>query len=94
VTLPGKAFNTTIVSGSRGSVEVNGENYLVHTSDIKKQGVLEPANSFIKDLKAFIDEADGKKDSLEGNQDMLRALKVALCAEESVSKGKMVNVKY
>ena len=92
VSLPGKVFNTTIVSGSNGSIVVDGESYLVHTAEIKKQGKLKPVNSFIEDLRSFLDETDGKKDNREGNRDVLRSLKVALCAEESVSRGKMVKI--
>ena len=92
VTLPGKTFNTTIVSGSNGSIEVNGESYDVHTAEIKKHGKLKPVNSFIEDLRAFLDEMDGKKDRREETRDMLRNLKVALCAEESAARGKMVKV--
>ncbi len=88
----GKAFNTTLVSGSNGSIEVDCERFLVHTAEIKKEGKLTPVNTFIEDLRSLLDELDGKKDINKENRDMLRNLRVAVCAGESAARGKEIKI--
>ncbi|MCK5570438.1 MAG: Gfo/Idh/MocA family oxidoreductase [Spirochaetes bacterium] len=90
----GKAFDTTLVSGSNGSIEVDCERFLVHTAEIKKEGRLTPVNTFIEDLRSLLNELDGKKDINKENWDMLRNLKVAVCAGESAVRGKEIKISW
>jgi predicted dehydrogenase len=89
----GKWFNKLIVSGSRGSIEIDGAEYLFHTEKVKKTGNLKPINTFNADLKSLLDKLDGKEKFAVANQDMLINLKIALIAEQSAVQGKTLKVK-
>ena len=84
--IQGKCFNTLIVSGSKGSVQVDNGQFLVHTDMIQKQGTLPGTNTFIEDLKVLLQELDGTSDIRQHTEDMLRNLKIALYAERSAAE--------
>jgi len=90
--IPGKAFNTTIVSGKNGSVEIDGNRYLIYLKDKKISGELSKVNTFVEDLKALLAELDKKRDVSKEQEDMLFNLKIACKAEESAAKGILVMV--
>ena len=92
--IQGKWFNTLIVSGSRGSVEVDDGKYLVHTDKIQKRDVLSGRDPFIEDLRELLNEIDGKTDAGINMEDMLCNLKVALCAEKSAREKKKLQVDW
>ncbi len=91
--IQGKWFNTMIVSGSKGSIEVDGEKYLIHTEKTNKKGKLKTVNTFVEDLKTLLDELDGKCDMKENNMDMLMNLKIALFAEQSAAMEKVIRIR-
>ena len=92
--IQGKCFNTLIVSGSRGSVEINNGEYLVHTERIQKRGVLHGTDPFMEDLKELLKEMDGLSDVRQNTEDMLRNLKIALYAERSVRENRKLHVDW
>jgi predicted dehydrogenase len=92
--IQGKWFNHLIVSGSRGSVQVDSSRFTVHTDRIQEQGTLPVANPFIEDLKNLLDEVDGVSDRRENTEDMLKNLKVALCAEKSAAEGTEIRIDW
>jgi predicted dehydrogenase len=90
--IQGKWFNTLIVSGSNGSIEIDNGKYIIHTDTKQESGKLEGTNTFVEDLKNLLDELDGKADFREESQDMLKNLQVALCAEQSASIGEEIEI--
>lgn len=92
--IQGKWFNTLIVSGSRGSVEVDNGNYLVHTDRIQERGVLPGTDPFMEDLKELLKEMDGLSDVRQNTEDMLRNLKVALYAERSAEEKRELHINW
>jgi predicted dehydrogenase len=92
--IQGKWFNTLIVSGGRGSVQVDGGRFMVHTDRIREDGTLPGTNPFIEDLKNLLDEVDGVSDRRSGAEDMLRNLRVALYAEKSAAIGEEIHLDW
>jgi predicted dehydrogenase len=91
--LLGKFFNTQIVCGGAGSIEIDGSRYTVQRGNDVETGTLEPGNSFVADLNGILEELDGAR-STEGEQDdMLMNLRIAMLAERSVSRKKVIEVR-
>ncbi|MGQ9569528.1 MAG: Gfo/Idh/MocA family protein [Thermodesulfovibrionales bacterium] len=90
--IKGKWYRTLIVSGSRGSIEVDGDGYSIHIGEKSKRGKLKAINTFAEDFKTLLDEIDGRRDLSENNLDMLMNLKIALLAEESAMRKRTVKV--
>jgi predicted dehydrogenase len=90
--LLGKFFNTQIVSGSAGSIEIDGSRYTVQRGEDVETGTLEPANTFVADLKGILEELDGARSTEEEQDDMLMNLRIAMLAERSVSRKKVIEV--
>ncbi len=89
----GKWFNKLIVSGNRGSIETDGEEYFIHTEKVQKRGNLKPIDTFTADLKSLLDKLDGKEEFAIANKDMLMNLKIALTAEQAAAQGVTIEVK-
>jgi predicted dehydrogenase len=78
--IQGKWFNTLIVSGSRGSVQVDGSAFVIHTDMLEEQGNLQKTNTFVEDLEELLRVIDGVSDARQHTKDMLKNLKIALYA--------------
>ena len=81
--IQGKWFNTLIVSGSRGSIQVDSSAFVIHTDTLEEQGNLQKTNTFIEDLEELLRVIDGVSDARQHTKDMLKNLKVAMYAERS-----------
>ena len=90
--IQGKWFNTLIVSGSRGSVQVDEGAFDIHTDRFEEQGILERTNTFIEDLNEILREMDGVSDIRQHTEDMLRNLKIALYAERSAAEHAILEI--
>lgn len=84
----GKMFSTFILSGAEGSIDIDEGKYLLHTSEVKEQGILPQKDGFYEDSKLLLDEINGKSDIDESNKDMLLCLKVSLLAQKSADEGR------
>ena len=89
----GKTYNLTLISGSDGSIEIDGEEYYVHTSGDSIKGKFRGIDPFYEDCTTIIEELDGEKDFKEENLDMLNTLKIAMSAERSSIENKAINIK-
>jgi predicted dehydrogenase len=91
--LHGKFFSTHIVCGSEGSIEIDGSRFSVQRGNDVETGTIDPVNTFVADLKGILEELDGIR-STEGEQeDMLMNLRIAMLAERSVSRKKVIDVR-
>jgi predicted dehydrogenase len=90
--IQGKWFNTLIVSGSRGSVQVEEGAFDVHTDRLEEKGTLEHTNTFLEDLREMVRELDGNSDVRRNTEDMLGNLKIALYAERSAMEHATLNI--
>jgi predicted dehydrogenase len=84
--IQGKWFNTLIVSGSRGSVQVDNEAYEIQTDVFEEKGILDKTNTFVEDLREILREIEGVSDVRQHTDDMLQNLKIALYAERSAAE--------
>ena len=82
----GQKFNLTLISGSQGSVEISGDDYLLKTRDSTEDGKIEEVDTFFNDLEALLDEIDNKKEMEINTVDMLLNLKVAFLAQRSAEE--------
>ncbi|MCL4377092.1 MAG: Gfo/Idh/MocA family oxidoreductase [Actinobacteria bacterium] len=84
----GKTFNTLIITGSEGSVEIDEGKYLIHTSEFKGSGSLQEKDTFYDDSKLLLDKINGIADFDKSNNDMLMNLKISLLAQKSANEGR------
>jgi|GEM_PF-6288383 len=94
--VPGRNMALTLVTGTEGSLEINNERYLIHTNKKVKEGVFPPkmlreVNSFVHDWEFLFSKIDDKKIQEEDDLDMLKVLKISLCAQSSASTGKEIS---
>ncbi len=89
----GKTYNFTLISGSDGSIEIDGEEYHIHTSGESRKGKFKGIDPFYEDCRSIIKELDGKKDFKKENIDMLKTLKVSISAERSSIENKVIDIK-
>jgi UDP-N-acetyl-2-amino-2-deoxyglucuronate dehydrogenase len=95
--IPGKSFKITIVSGSKGSIEINDNEYIINTSEVYGKGHLLDGNSayasvFSQDSQNLYDVLTGKKEMANENTDMLRNLKIAIYADKAARTGKVIDI--
>ena len=90
--MQGQPFNKTIVSGSEGSVEVESGRFVLQTGSRREEGTLAAVDTFVEDLKALVEELDGRRDARAERADMLRNLRVAMTAERAAASGRVLKV--
>lgn len=91
--LSGKLFNSTIISGISGSIEVDGLNYLIQSGKFYKTGKLEEKDTFIDDVKTLLAKLEGRVDFEKDNDDMLMSLKISFIAETAAKENKVIEIK-
>jgi hypothetical protein len=90
--IQGKWFNTLIVSGSKGTLQVDNGSYDYQTDTVRDQGILEETNTFIEDFHEILREIDGVSDVRPHTDDMLQNLKIALYAERSAEEHAAIEI--
>lgn len=96
--IPGRNFALAILTGTIGSIRIINNEYLIYSNKGNKEGVFtddltREINSFVEDWKFLLDKLDGRENLDEDNSDMLKSLKVAMCAQKSAIEGKTVLIK-
>jgi predicted dehydrogenase len=91
--MQGQAFNKTIVSGSEGSVEVESGRYTLAVGSRREQGELPAVDTFLEDLKALVEELEGRRDAAAETADMLRNLRVTMTAERAAVERRTLDVR-
>jgi predicted dehydrogenase len=91
--LLGKLFNTQIVCGGEGSIEIDGSRYSVQKGNDVETGTLEPVNTFVEDLKGILEELDGARSTEAEQDDMLVNLRIAMLAERAAAEKKVIKVR-
>jgi predicted dehydrogenase len=88
----GTAFNTTVVTGAAGSIEIESGRYRLEAGGEKREGTLPVVDTFARDLSALVEEMDGKRDPGVELADSMTNLRVALAAEKSAATGRVVDL--
>jgi predicted dehydrogenase len=91
--MAGQPFNKTVVSGSRGSFEVESGRYLLQTAEGREKGALPEVDSFVEDLRVLLELMDGSRDAEAETADMLANLEVAMAAERSAATGRVEKIR-
>ena len=92
--LSGKTFNILIVTGSKGSIEINDGKFDIGSTDINKEGIISDTDTFYEDTKLLLRKLDGQVDTDYENSDMLKTLRISFAAQEAASKRITIKISF
>jgi predicted dehydrogenase len=92
--LSGKTFNILIVTGSKGSIEINDGKFEIGSTDVNEKGIASDIDTFYEDTKLLMEKLDGLADSAYENSDMLKTLKISFAAQEAAVKGSTIKISF
>jgi predicted dehydrogenase len=96
--IPGRDLAFTLFTGTRGSIEINNNQYLIYSNEKVKEGMfpdnmVREVNPFIDDWKFLFKKIDSKEIKEEDDADMLKVLKISIYAQRSATSGREISIK-